>query len=320
VTGEGRAPAEDRSVRISAPASTANLGAGFDALALALDLRNELEIEVLDGPAGRVDLTVEGEGAGRLTGRRGNRLLASVRAGLDACGVSHARWSYRVSMRNRIPLARGLGSSAAATVSGLLAARVLAGSRGSALSDTRMLELGAELEGHPDNFAAALHGGFVVVARVDGRLRAVRFDVPADLVCALFIPERPLSTAAMRAALPANVPLTDAVHNVGAASLAVAAFATGDLSLLRAATEDRLHEPYRAAAVYPEMPALVEAARAGGALGACLSGSGSSVIAFAASEPAAGRAGEAMARAAEVAGLRGRSRIVRPSSRGAGAW
>lgn len=306
--------------RVSVPATTANLGAGFDALALALAMANVVDIELVDGRPGWVELQVEGEGAGRLRAGRGNRFIAGLRAGLQVAGRNPDAWSYRVTMRNQIPLSRGLGSSAAATVGGLVAARALAGAEGTAaLSDARVLDLAARAEGHPDNAAAALYGGFVVVATLDGSPRAVRFEPPASLVCALFIPERHLSTAAMRAALPACVPLPDAVHNLGAVALGVAAFATGDLSLLRAATIDRLHEPYRAAAVYPELPLLINAARAAGALGACLSGAGSSVIAFADSPAAADRAATAMAEAAAEAGLRGASRTLGTQAEGANA-
>lgn len=314
------APSEAQVIRVAVPATTANLGAGFDALGLALAMANVVDIELLKGRPGWVDLDVEGEGAGRLRVGRGNRFLSGLRAGLDAAGSDFKQWSYRVTMRNQIPLSRGLGSSAAATVGGLVAARELAGDAGAAaLPDERILELAAAAEGHPDNAAAAIYGGFVVVATRDGAPRAVRFDPPAMLTCALFIPERPLSTAAMRAALPESVPLRDAVHNLGAAALCVAAFATGDLDLLRAATVDRLHEPYRAAAVYPELPLLVAAAREAGALGACLSGAGSTVIAFADSPERAEAAGRGMAAAAEAAGLDGAWRIARPQSRGASA-
>jgi homoserine kinase len=305
---------------VDVPATTANLGAGFDALAMAVDMANVVDVELVDGRPGWVELEVIGEGAGRLRPGRGNRFIGGLRSGLEASGIDFEGWSYRISMRNEVPLSRGLGSSAAATVGGLVAARELAGAAGTAaLPDARVLQLAAEMEGHPDNAAAAVYGGFVVVATVDGALRAVRFDPPPALVCALFIPERPLSTAAMRAALPESVPLADAVHNLGAAALCVAAFATGDLELLRAATVDRLHEPYRAAAVYPELPLLVAAAREAGALGACLSGAGSTVIAFAATTAAAELAAAAMASAAEVAGLAGVARTVKPLSRGATA-
>lgn len=302
------------------PATTANLGAGFDALALALDLANEIEVEARPEPGGSVELVVEGEGADRLRGGRGNRFVRALRLGLETCGQRFERWTWHVTMNNAIPLSRGLGSSATASVGGLLAARQIAGGidgSGAALSDARVLALSAELEGHPDNAAAALHGGFVLVTVIDGALRAIRFEPPAALVCALFIPDRPLSTAAMRAALPQTVPLADAVHNLGATALSVAAFATGDLSLLRASTVDRLHEPYRARDVYPELPLLVGAAREAGALGACLSGAGSTVIAFADSAGRAEAAGSALATAAGRAGLPGRSVIVRPRSQGA---
>ncbi len=178
------------------------------------------------------------------------------------------------------------------------------------------MSLACRAEGHADNAAAALLGGFVVVSHAGGDAQAVRIEPPAGLVAALFIPERPMSTAAMRSALPAEVPFRDAVHNVGASSLAVAAFASGRLDLLVAATDDRLHEPYRAV-VYPELPLLVGAARRAGALGACLSGAGSSVIAFADSDALAARVASAMEAGATESGLAGRSLVVRPRARGA---
>jgi homoserine kinase len=151
---------------------------------------------------------------------------------------------------------------------------------------------------------------------VEGRPRAIRIAPPLDLRAALFIPERPLSTAAMRAALPATVPFGDAVHNVGAAALAVAALATDRLDLLAPATVDRLHEPYRAA-VYPELPQMVGAARAAGALGACLSGAGSTIIAFCASDAEASRVAQAMSERASALGLAGRAVTSRPRETGA---
>lgn len=301
-----------RSVRVDVPASTANLGAGFDVLALALDISNEVEVEAVDGRPGWVDLSVEGAGAGQL-GRR-NRFVQALAAGLDAAGAGGVGVGWRIRMRNGIPLSRGLGSSAAATVAGLVAADALLG--GGRLDTEAILEIAARMEGHPDNAAAALLGGFVVVATVDGRPHAVRFDPPPRLSAVIFIPERPLSTAAMRAALPATVPFDDAVHNVGASSLAVAAMASGQLWLLRAATEDRLHEQYRAMA-YRELPRLTDAAREAGALGACLSGAGSTVIAFVDDERMARDVEDAFRRAGEAAGLPGDARTVRPRGTGA---
>jgi homoserine kinase len=304
----------ERRVEIEAPASTANLGAGFDVLAMALDLVNVVSVEAVEGPAGTVTLTVHGEGAGELPADRGNRLVQALETGLREAGIDPTPLAWRVEMRNAIPMSRGLGSSASATVAGLLAARVLSG--GGSFPDERVLALAAGLEGHPDNVAAALYGGFVVVGQIAGTPRAVRFDPPDGLLAALFIPERPLATSRMRAALPSTVPFADAVHNVGASSLAVAAIASGRLELLAAATEDRLHEPYRSA-VYPELPALVGAAREAGALGACLSGAGSTVIAFAGDPASAARIAAALGEAGAALGLAGSARVTLPRAAGA---
>ncbi len=294
-----------RRVVVDVPGSTANLGAGYDTLAMALDLVNRITVEVLPEP--EVELIVEGEGAGQLEAGRRNRFVLALELGLRwALGEVPNGIGWRILMRNEIPLTRGLGSSAAAVVAGLVAADALTGGR---LDERRQLQLACELEGHPDNAAAALLGGFVVVAMIDGRPEAVRFDVPSRLRAVLFVPDRPLETAAMRAALPRDVPHRDASFNVSRGALAVAAIASGRYTLLRQATEDRLHEPYRAA-VYPELPLLVSAARRAGALGACLSGAGSAVIAFADDEPTLDATGRAMAEAAGEQGLTGRVRPV----------
>ncbi len=294
-----------RRVVVDVPASTANLGAGYDVLAMALDLANRVSVEVLTEPI--VELTVEGEGEGHLAADRHNRFVVALELGIRwALGEVPAGIGWRVHMHNRIPLARGLGSSAAATVAGLVAADALTGGR---LDERRQLELACDLEGHPDNASAALLGGFVVVAMSGGRPDVVRFDVPGRLRAVLFVPDRTLATMAMRAAIPREVPHRDAVFNVGRAALAVAAITSGRYALLREATEDRLHEPYRAI-VYPELPLLVAAAREAGALGACLSGAGSSVIAFADDERLLEAVGDAMAAIAADHDLPGRVRPV----------
>ena len=301
------------SVTVEAPATTANLGAGFDCLALALDIANTTRVEIVDGPPGSLELIVHGEGQGALDSSGSDRCSQALRLALRELGVDPRGLSIRITMDNRIPLSRGLGSSASATVAGLLAATALAGG---VVPMEHLLQLACQAEGHADNASAALLGGFVVVSHAAGDAQAVRIEPPASLIATVFIPDRPLSTAAMRAALPAEVPFRDAVHNVGAASLAVAAFASGRLDLLIAATDDRLHEPYRAA-VYPELPLLIAAARRAGALGACMSGAGSSVIAFADSEMLAARLAVALEAAAEDVELPGRSLVVRPRARGA---
>jgi homoserine kinase len=303
-----------RRVSIEVPATTANLGAGFDALGMAIDLTTIIDVEAVPASSDPdVLVSVVGEGEGRLpTGRR-NRFVTSLLDGLAAGGMALPEVGWRVHMDNRIPVARGLGSSASATVAALVAANALLDGE---LTQDRLLELAADSEGHADNAAAALLGGLCVVGDVDGRPRAVRIEPPEGLLAALYIPEKPLSTAAMRAALPSTVPFEDAVHNVGAASLAVAALSEGRLELLDAATADRLHEPYRAAA-YPELPELVEAAREAGAMGACLSGAGSTIIAFSDDPDMAERVTAAMAARATALGLAGKPAVHRVRSRGA---
>jgi homoserine kinase len=301
-------------VSIDVPATSANLGAGFDALALAIDLASTIEVEAVPAQSEpRVLVTVEGEGAGHLpTGKR-NRFITALKAGLAAGGLPDPDIGWRVRMVNRIPVARGLGSSASAVVAALLTADTLLEGK---LGLDRILALAADAEGHADNAAAAIFGGVCVVADVEGRPRVVRIEPPAALLVALFIPDRPLSTTAMRSALPESVPFADAVHNVGAVALAVAALSVGRLELLDAATADRLHEPYRAAA-YPELPALVEAARSAGALGACLSGAGSTVIAFSDDAKVAASIAAAMKQSADGLGLPGRAAVHRVRAEGA---
>jgi homoserine kinase len=257
---------------------------------------------------------VDGAGAGELAGDRENRFVRGLEAALGAIrGPLPASVGWGIRMRNAIPLARGLGSSAAATVGGLIAGNALLGDP---LPPAELLRLAAGIEGHPDNAAAALFGGFVVVAVVGERMETIRFDVPRDLRAVVFIPELRLSTAAMRDVLPASVPLADAVANLGRVALGVAGLATRRADLLGVLTVDRLHEPYRAA-VYPQLPRLVEAARGAGALGACLSGAGSSVIAFTDRVATIARIEAAFSAVASDADLPGRVAVATPRNRGA---
>jgi len=303
-----------QSISVDVPATTANLGAGFDALSMALDFSSRVRVEAV-GPDAHPDVLVEvtGEGRGLLpTGRR-NRYILALLEGLAAAGVDAGGIGWRVEMDNRIPVSRGLGSSASATVAALVAADALVGG---SLGRQRMLELATASEGHADNAAAALYGGLCVVAEVEGQPRVIRFDPPDGLLAALFVPDKHLSTAAMRAVLPDRVPFADAVHNVAAATMALAALSQGRLELLGAGTVDRLHEPYRAGA-YPELPELITAARVAGAQGACLSGAGSTVIAFSDDAAAAATIAAAMERRAMELGLDGRAAVQAARADGA---
>lgn len=305
---------DGRRVVVDVPASSANLGAGYDCLGLALDLSNRIEVEVRGWSRGEVELSVEGEGAEELVSDHDNRFVRGLEAVLrNSRGGLPDGVGWRVEMRNAIPLARGLGSSAAATVGGLVAGNALLGEP---LTATDILRLATEIEGHPDNAAAAVLGGFVVVAASEGEIEVVRFDAPRDLRAVLFIPELRLSTSDMRAVLPATVPREDAVANVGRVALGVAGIATGRFDLLRALTVDRLHEPYRAEA-YPQLPRLVAAARDSGALGACLSGAGSTVLAFSDTMSSIARIEAGFRAAAADTDLDGKIVVVSPRNHGA---
>jgi homoserine kinase len=311
-----------RRVAVEVPATIANLGAGYDCLGLAVALSLRVEVEAVARDGGPpIELDVQGEGNGEISTGRTNRFLEALEAGLRRRrveGLDDVAW--RIRMTNEIPLARGLGSSGAAAVAGLLAADALAGGRDergapAEAGDDGLLDRATALEGHPDNVAPALLGGFVATLGA----RSYRFDAPADLRIVLYVPQLHLSTPRMRTVLPDVVPRVDAVANLARVAVGVAGIASGDWSVLDRLTEDRLHEPYRAA-VYPQLPHLVAAARAAGAIGACLAGGGSTIAAFTLgleAEAQAGRIGEAMAATATAHALPGAVRIVAPRNEGA---
>ncbi len=307
-----------RRVSVEAPATIANLGAGYDCLGLAVELLLRVTVEAVAPPTDRssIDLTVEGDCVGELPEDRSNRIVVALEAGLAALGVDHPETvGWRIRMSNPIPLERGLGSSAAATVAGLVAAGALSERE---LTTQSTLRLATAIEGHPDNVGPALLGGLVASIALEDGVEAVRLDVPRNLLVIAWIPERKLATSEMRRVLPDAVPRADAVANLARVAISVAGLATGRIDVLSLLTQDRLHEPYRAAA-YPELPALVAAARDAGALGACLSGSGSTIVAFvdATDEAAADRVGTAFRSTATRLGQPGRLIALKPAIAGA---
>ena len=281
-------------IRVRVPATTANLGPGFDALGLALRLHNTVSLEEAEEPR----IEIEGEGAmalprdaSHLAYRAALAVVDAVRSRGGRGGVPRA---FRLRQHNRIPLARGLGSSAAAIVGGAAAANALLGRP---LDEQALIDLAAGMEGHPDNVAPALLGGLVVcVATEAGKIRYTRL-IPKRLRVVIAIPEFAVSTAEARRLLPDQVPFRDAVFNVTRTALLVAALADGRTDLLDEATRDRLHQPYRAALV-PGLDAVFAAARDAGAHGVALSGSGPTVVAFG----GAAGIGEAMRRAFQASG------------------
>ena len=192
MAGNWLAELDGSGVTVEVPASAANLGAGYDCLGLAMALVNRIELEVRVWSRGEIELTVEGEGRNELTEDRDNRFVRGLEAALEAArGQLPDGVGWRIAMHNQIPLSRGLGSSAAATVGGVLAGNALAGEP---LSTAEMLRIACDIEGHPDNAAASLLGGFVVSAATDEGVEAIRFASPRDLRAVLFIPELRLPT------------------------------------------------------------------------------------------------------------------------------
>ncbi len=256
---------------IRIPATAANLGPGFDCLGLALTCYNTVEFEFTgDG------LTIElAEKDRKFIPADARNLIYRVFAatlrdrGAEPPGV-------RIREVNSIPSTHGLGSSSACVVAGVAMANY---ALGGGMRPQEMLDLCANREGHPDNVLPAFWGGFTVGALEDGHVRYEHFDPPKNLRCAVFVPEFSLPTRKARAVLPYKVPRADAVFNVSRAALLTAAFAKGDLELLSYALRDRLHEPYRKSLI-PHFDDVVRIATEHGALGACLSGAGPTVIAF----------------------------------------
>ena len=259
--------------KVSVPATSANLGPGFDSLGLALDLRDELDAE-LAGSGMVVEVT--GEGSGTVPLDEDHLVVRAMRRAFDALGGQPT--GFRLRCHNKIPHARGLGSSSAAIVGGLTLARGLVEDGAERLDDAALLELAVEMEGHPDNVAPALQGGFVISGRDErGETYAVRAPVDARVSVVVFVPPEPLSTEVARGLLPQSVPHADAAANAGAAALLVAALG-GQPDQLWRATRDFLHQDYRR----PAMPAsleLVDRLR-GDNLAAVVSGAGPTVLAL----------------------------------------
>ena len=268
-------------VRVRVPATSANLGPGFDALGLALGLHDELTVRRIGEG---LQIEVAGEGAADVPRDESHLVIRAMRATFDVLGS--APGGLALECRNRIPHARGLGSSAAAIVAGVLLARELVPDGKELLPEGEILALAADLEGHPDNVAACLIGGLTVAWR-HGTARAVRRDVDAAVLPVALVPPFSASTEIARGLLPTAIPHEDAAFAAGRAALLVAAL-TGTPQALFDATEDRLHQSYRAPAI-PDAARLVGELRAAG-LPAVISGAGPTVLVLARGEDEAGTA------------------------------
>ena len=269
-------------VVVRAPASSANLGPGFDALALALSLH---DVAVVRATSGGLDIEVSGEGRDTAAAGEDHLVVRAMRAAFDRLGRQPAGLSLR--SLNAIPHSRGLGSSAAAIVTGILAARALVPDGPGLLPDRAVLELATDLEGHPDNVAACLHGSLAIAWTADpagpgggaqpAAPRMIRLPVLDEIHPVLCVPAQSLATATARGALPATVPHRDAAANAARSALLVAAL-TRDPSVLFDATQDYLHQRYRAD-VMPPTADLLGRLRAAG-VAATVSGAGPAVLAL----------------------------------------
>ncbi|MGZ3638865.1 MAG: homoserine kinase [Ktedonobacterales bacterium] len=305
-------------VSVSVPATSANLGPGFDCLALALHLRNIFEVTLQTSRSGgyaRPRITVRGssEDVRQLKHKRNNLFVSAFRAVCERQGIVLP--SLTLSIRINLPPSRGLGSSATAVVGGLLAANTLLGSP---LSREELLDMAVACEPghHADNVAAALYGGLVVTGVRDAHdhLVTLALPVPQDLRAVLYIPDMPMSTVRGRSLLPDSYTKADVTFNLGRVALLVGALQAGRYDVLGLAMDDRVHQPYREQ-MFPALREFIAAARAAGADGACLSGGGSTVLALTTGNAEAVR--DAMEAAGKRLNVPGRGFIAEISRRGA---
>ena len=295
------------SVKIRVPATTANCGPGFDAVGIACTLYNELQISW--APAAQIQIEVTGEGAGYIPATADNIIVKAVKQVFKRVGQKNRGISLQ--LHNHIPLSRGLGSSAAAIVSGLFAANEITGRQ---LSNDDLLLMATAMEGHPDNVAPALLGGITVSIMEGEQVRCLRFVPPQPMSMIVAVPDFHLSTKAARQVLPQTVPFQHAVYNVSRSALLIGALCQGEMSLLRQALKDKLHQPYREKLI-PGMMDVLDAATEAGAWGAALSGAGPCLIAFA--DQKQGAIGEAMVSAFGAHKIKSRYLVLNLDTAGA---
>ena len=283
---------------IKVPATSANLGPGFDALGLALDLWNQTTIT----PANEFAVHVTGEGAGKLTSGKNNLIVRAAQRLAEHAGKPLP--PFHAECVNQIPLSSGMGSSSAAIITGLMAGNALLEKP---FSREEILNLACDMEGHPDNVASAMMGGLVVSTMERGEVIARKIHIMGEqgghagppLRITIVLPDFYLPTKQARAALPKKVSMKNAIHNISRTALVVEALRNGDLDLLGKVMTDKLHQPYRLRLI-PGAASAMEAAKDAGASAVALSGAGPSVIAFSTGEA---DVRESMKRAYEAAGV-----------------
>ena len=298
-----------KSIKIRVPGTSANCGPGFDCLGVSCTIYNDIELTLLKEQ--ELKIYVEGEGAENIPTDERNLAWRSIRTLLGRVGAEGEYRGAIIRMQNGVPLSRGLGSSAAAIVGALKAANVLLGNP---LDRRGLLQVATDLEGHPDNVAPAIYGGFTVSLVADGVPESFSFLPRLSLKLVVAVPDFHLSTKEARNALPSEVPMKDAVFNIGRAALLVGALAKGNASFLRNAFDDALHQPYRSKLI-PGMYDVFAASKKAGALGVAMSGAGPCIIAYAAER--ATEIGEAMVGAFREHGVGARFLALGVDRRGA---
>lgn len=282
-------------ITVRTPATSANLGSGFDCLGMALDLWATVTVDTSRRPNrsnGGVERLVE-------------QGINAVFGGADKAPHAAIEWD------ETIPLARGLGASAALRGAGLVAGNLLAGGT---LDDEALLVLGTKLENHPDNIAPALFGGLQIIVNKDGKLIYTTSPVPADLKFVAFVPDFEMPTQEGRRRMPQQFSRADTIFNVSRAAMLIAALGAGRYDLLDEATQDKIHQPTRSQ-IFPGLIPIMNAAKEAGAAASFLSGGGSTVGAFV--QEGEEKVALAMAEAADASGYKGRSIITAPTSKGA---
>jgi homoserine kinase len=265
---------ERNKVVVRVPATSANLGPGFDAIGMALDMWSEFTVERSD----KFEIICEGEGSNDMPLDETNLVCFGLAAAFKKANKPIPTLKYHLI--NRIPYARGLGSSSAAIVGGLIAGLVLAGHQVQAWGSEELLNMAAEIEGHPDNVAPAMYGGIQLGIHTGDRWMTERVNIPPGLQCVCFIPEKIGKTSTARGVLNETISRKDAIFNIGRVAWLINALASNNIDNLRFGVEDALHQPQRAAAVYPHLNPIIKAAVEAGASAAYLSGAGPTVMAL----------------------------------------
>ncbi|CAM9748432.1 unnamed protein product [Phaeothamnion confervicola] len=314
---------ERRKVVVRVPATSANMGPGFDCLGMALNMWSEVTVERADA----FQITYEGDGCADVPTDETNLLVTGLRAAFEAAGKPVPPLRYHCV--NRIPYARGLGSSSAAIVAGLVAGLVLAGHKLPCWGTESLLQLACSIEGHPDNVAPVIYGGCQLGIHNGERWQTERVNLPPGIQVVLFIPDFIGKTSDARGVLESSVDRSDAVFSIGRVAWLINALQSSNLDNLRCGFQDKMHQPARAASVYPYLDAMMDAAVAAGACGAYLSGAGPTVAAI--TSGAAGdiftqreaervdkqQVAEAMLAAAKAEGVAGQVYITTPVESGA---